>query len=272
MSTSKLRDDDDGNGAPEQARDGIRQLPPEPINGSNQPPTTNADASPQHPEHDNDIEASETTPLLGRPQNPTEDVEQGARSRSPRTYWWTIISIVILLIITVNIIIFAFIIPSAAQSYASEATVFSLRNIEIHNFTDTGVFANAQVNITVDASRVSSNGVRNLGILSTNIFKRAYTQPCDVSVTLPQYNGAQVAIVALPALAIDVRNRHVNLLDVLSNVTITDNSLAVQLAGDYLSGRRTEIQAIGETNVHIKAGIIPLGRHHVRQEVTIQGR
>src|SRR5271156_3956817 len=208
MSTSKLRDDVDDNGTPEQGRDGIRQLPPEPING-NQPPIANAETS--HGDHeDNDIEASETTPLLSRQQQ-SEDVEQGAPSRSPRTYWWTILSIVILLILTINIIIFAFIIPSAAQSYASEATVFSLRNIEIHNFTDTGVFATAQVNITVDASRVSSNGVRNLGIFSTNIFKHVYTQPCDVSVVLPQYNGAQVAIVALPALAVDVRNRHVNL-------------------------------------------------------------
>jgi hypothetical protein len=69
-----------------------------------------------------------------------------------------------------------------------------------------------------------------------------------------------------------VRNLHSNILDIVSNVTIVDNSLAVELAGDLLSGRRKEIRTIGETDVRIRAGIIPLGKHHVSHEVVIQGR
>jgi hypothetical protein len=224
---------------------------------------TNADSN-------EDPEAEESTPLLHR--QTTSDTEQNVSSRGPKRSWWTIISIAILLVLTINIIIFAFIIPSATETYAKEATTYSLSNIEIQSYTDSGIIANAQVNVTIDASRVSSNGIRNLGIFTTNIFKHVYTKPCLVSVLLPQYNGAQVALVGLPALKLDVRNRHINILDIVSNVTITDDSLAVQLAGDILAGRRHEIQTIGETDVHIKVGIIPLGRHHVRQEVIIQGR
>jgi len=209
------------------------------------------------------FDAEESTPLLGHRQPDT---------RRPGKSWWTTIAIAILLIITVNIIIFAFVIPSSAQSYVQEATTYSLRNIQVKEFTESGVIAKAQVNITIDASRVASSSTRNIGHFVTNLIKHVYTLPCVVAILLPQYNGTQVALVSLPALRLDVRNRHINLLDVVSNVTITDESLAVQLAGDVLAGRRQEIQAIGETDVNIKAGDIPLGRHHVRQEVTIQGR
>ena len=248
------------NEPPEGQRDD-RQLLPQPtsVNGL----VANRDGQHEEPE------AEESTPLLPRV---TSDAERNAPSRTSKRSWWTLISIAILLVITVNIIVFAFVIPSATQNYAAQATTYSLRNVEVQEFTDSGVIANAQVNITIDASRVSSRGIRNLGLFTTRIFKHIYTQPCLVSILLPQYNGAQVALVALPALTLDIRNRHVNILDIVSNVTITDNSLAVQLAGDFLAGRREEIQAIGETDVHIKAGIIPLGRHHVRQPVTIQGR
>jgi flagellar basal body-associated protein FliL len=233
------------------------------------PESTTVNGVPDGIDPNEDTEAQESTPLLRRPPS---DTEQNTPSRTPKKSWWTIISIAVLLVITVNIIVFAFVIPSAAQSYATQATTYSLQNIEVQSYTDDGVIAKAQVNVTIDASRVPSKGIRNLGLFTTNIFKHVYTQPCLVAVLLPQYNGAQVALVALPALRFDIRNKHVNLLDIVSNVTITDNSLAIQLAGDFLAGRRQEIQTIGETDVHIKAGIIPLGRHHVRQQVIIQGR
>jgi hypothetical protein len=252
MSSKTVPDD---RGPPEEYTDTVRDLPP-------QPTTTNGAL-------DDDPEPEESTPLIRRV---TSDPERNVPSRSLKRSWWTIISITILLIITINIIVFAFVIPSAAQNYAGQATTYSLRNIEVQEFTDTGVIANAQVNITVDASRVSSNGIRNLGLFTTKIVKHVYTEPCVVSVLLPQYNNVQVALVALPALKLDVRNRHVNILDIVSNVTITNEPLAVQLAGDLLAGRREEIETIGETDVHIRAGIIPLGRHHVRQQVIIQGR
>src|SRR5271170_3807130 len=238
----------------------VRLLPPEP---------TSVDAVRDVGDDNQDPDAHESTLLLRRP---TADTEQNTPARTPKKSWWTIVSIAILLVITVNIIVFAFVIPSAAQSYATQATTYSLQNIEVQSYTDDGVIAKAQVNVTIDASRVPSKVIRNLGLFTTNLFKHVYTQPCLVAVLLPQYNGAQVALVALPALQFDVRNKHVNLLDIVSNVTITDNSLAIQLAGDFLAGRRQEIQTIGETDVHIKAGIIPLGRHHIRQQVIIQGR
>jgi len=257
--SSKTAPDD--RGPPEEDADTVRGLPP-------QPTTTNG-ALANHDGHDNDPEPEESTPLIRRV---TSDPERNVPSRSSKRSWWTIVSITILLIITINIIVFAFVMPSAAQTYAGQATTYSLRNIEVQEFTDTGVIATAQVNITIDASRVSSNGIRNLGLFITKIFKHVYTEPCVVSVLLPQYNGAQVALVALPALKVDVRNQHVNILDIVSNVTITNEPLAVQLASDLLAGRRKEIETIGETDVHIRAGIIPLGRHHVRQQVIIQGR
>lgn len=218
--------------------------------------------------HD-DQDAEESTPLLRRPAS---DVEQNSPLRTFRKSWWTIISVAILLLITVNIIVFAFVLPSAAQSYATQATTYSLSNVKIDNFTDGGVVAEVKVNITVDASRVNSTEIRNLGLFTTSVFKYVYTEPCDVSILLPEYDGAQVAIIALPAMTLDVRNLHTNILDIVSNVTIVDNSLAVEMAGDLISGKKKEIRTIGETYVRVRAGIIPLGRHHVSHEVVIQGR
>jgi hypothetical protein len=216
---------------------------------------------------DDDPEAQESTPLLRR-ETSEQEPPGGRRTRS----WWTIISIIILLVITVNIIVFVFLVPSAAEGYASQATSYTLGNIQIEDYTDDGMIAKAQVNVTIDSSRVMSNGVRNLGVFASSIFKHVYTKPCVVSILLPQYNGAQVALATLPALALDIRNRHLNILNITSNVTITNESVAIQLIGDYLAGRRQQIQTIGETDIHIKAGIIPLGTHHMRQEVTVQGR
>jgi len=217
---------------------------------------------------DDDPEAEESTPLL---QRTTSDPEQNT-SAHPKRSWWTIVSIALLLVMTINIIVFAFVIPSATQNYAMQATTYSLQNIEIQNFTDDGIISKAQVNITVDASRVPSRGIRNIGLFGTNIFKHVYTEACNVTILLPQYNGAQVAFALIPPLTIDVRNMHTNILDIVANVTVTDEAVAVQLAGDILSGKRQEIETIGETDVHIKAGIIPLGTHHIRQQVIVKGR
>jgi len=219
-----------------------------------------------NPEDNDDIGAQESTPLLRRPT--TADSEQGTPD-APKRHWWSIIAIAILLILTVNIIVFAFIVPNTAENYASQAATYSLRNIQIENFTDSGVIATAQVNITLDASRVSSNNVRRTGLFASNLFQHVYTKPCDVAIRLPGYGGAQLGIVGLPALKVDIRNRHVNLLNVTSNVTITDQSLAIRLASEYLSGSADEIRALGETDVNIRAGIIPLGTHHVEHEVVI---
>jgi hypothetical protein len=239
--------------------DGVRVLTPHPVNmqhATDDPP-------------DDDPEAHESTPLLGRE---TSDTEQSPSTFRRKRSWWTILSVIILLIITVNIIVFAFVIPSSTQSYATQATTYSLQNVQVEDYTETGFVATVQVNVTIDASRVSSKGARNLGLFATSIFKHVYTEPCNVSILLPQYNGVQVAFANLPALTIDVRNHHINLLNITSNVTITNEAVAVQLVGDYLAGRRHEIDTIGETDVHIKAGIIPLGRHHVRQEIVVRGR
>jgi hypothetical protein len=219
--------------------------------------------------HHDDLDAEESTPLLRRPAS---DAEQNSPLRTLRKSWWTIVSVAILLLITVNIIVFAFVLPSAAQSYATQATTYSLSNVKIDNFTDGGVVAEVKVNITIDASQVNSTGIRNLGLFTTSVFQHVYTEPCDVSILLPEYGSAQVAIIALPAMALDVRNLHTNILDIVSNITIVDNSLAVQMAGDLISGKRKEIRTIGETDVRIRAGIIPLGKHHVSHEVVIQGR
>jgi hypothetical protein len=217
-----------------------------------------------------DDDAEETTPLLRRIAPPGPDLEQRTSLANSAHSWWTIISITVLLILTINIIIFAFLVPSAAQEYAQEAAIFSLRNIKIQEYTDSGVIANARVNITFDADRVSSNGIRRLGIAVSNIIKHVYTQPCDVSVRLPEYNATQVALVGLPALAVDIRNRRPNLLDVVTNVTITNETLAFRLAGDILAGNKKQVTIIGETDVRVTAGIIPLGKQHVKTEATIE--
>src|SRR5271154_5108959 len=83
-------------------------------------------------DHEDHPEAHESTPLLRRE---TSDAERNTPSRSPKRSWWTIVSIAILLVITINIIVFAFVVPSAAESYAAQATTYSLQNIEVQEYT-----------------------------------------------------------------------------------------------------------------------------------------
>src|SRR5579859_2431818 len=202
----------------ENRQDALRTLDPQP---------TRTNPLPEDEHNDQDNEAQESTPLLNRRHD--SDAEQNGPTTGRRRSWWTIISIAILLVITINIIVFAFVIPSAAQSYGNEATTYEIQDIEILNYTETGVVAETTVNVTIDASRVSSNSVRNLGLFGTNLFKHLYTQPCLVNILLPQYNGAKIGTAAIPALAIDIRDHHINLLNVISTINITNESLVVQL-------------------------------------------
>jgi len=253
------------NGKLSENENGIRDLPPEPT--SFRP----VQGDLQH------LDEDESTPLLGHgitdlERNNSSATERSNSSNRPKRSWWTMISIALLLILTLNIIIFAFIIPSATQSYARQATTYRLHLIQVQNFTDDGLIAHAHINITIDSSRVNSTHVRNFGVIVTSIFKHAYTQPCNVTLFLPEYNRGQVAIVGLPALAFDIRNHHTTNLDIVANIAITNSTLSARVVGDFMSGNRKEIEAIAETDVHIKAGWIPLGRHHVEQEVIVQGR
>jgi hypothetical protein len=218
------------------------------------------------PADDRDIEAQESTPLLDRPRTADSQLSTADSAKRP---WWSIIAIVVLLVLTVNIIVFAFVVPNAAENYASQASTYSLHNIQIQNITDTEVIIKVQANITLDASRVNSSSVRRTGLFASNFFQHVYTKPCDVALRLPKYGGAQVGLLWLPALALDIRNRHINLLNITSNFTITDESLAIQLASEYASGKSGEIRAIGDTNVSIRAGIVPLGTHHVEHELVL---
>jgi hypothetical protein len=239
--------------------------------------TTSLAPEPSHTEavagttdDDSDPEAQESTPLLLH--RTISDSEHSVAASRPRRSWWTIVSIVLLLAITVNIIVFAFVIPSATQNYAAQATTYQLQDIQIQNFTDEGLISKAVVNVTLDASRVKRPSIRRIGLFGTNLFKHVYTKECNVSLFLPQYSSAQVAYAILPPLTIDIRNKHHNILHVITNTTITNEPVAIQLVGDILSGKRSEIKAIGETDVDIKAGIIPLGKHHIVQQVIVKGR
>jgi hypothetical protein len=218
------------------------------------------------------LNADESTPLLSHRTSDLENSDSSSDSDSrPRRSWWTITSIIVLLLLTLNIIVFAFVVPSATKTYAGQATTYTVQNFRVLEFTDDGMIASAKINVTTDSRRVTSGGIRRVGVFITAVFRSMSTQPSQVAVFLPQYEFMQVALVDLPAMTLDVRDHHENILDIVSNVTITDRDLAVQLTSDVLAGKRDEIEAVGETDVRLKAGAIPLGKHHVSQKFVIQG-
>lgn len=227
--------------------------------------------------------ASESTPLIARRDDDealaygtdttqrrssfSDNVSKKSRSRLQ----WPIIFTLALLATVLAVLIFAFAAPAAVKRYAEEATVFKPTHLSIDSATSDGVRARVEGEFVVDANRVQRRTVRNLGRMATWIGREVETSQSDLEVYLPEYGNVLVGTASLPSIKVNVRNGHTNHVDVLADLA-TGNIPGIRaVAMDWLEGRLGQLRVKGKATLHLKSGLLSLGRQTVFKSIAFEG-
>ncbi|KAF2166981.1 hypothetical protein M409DRAFT_66480 [Zasmidium cellare ATCC 36951] len=241
-------------------------------------------ATPRHPQDDDertrdDEPASETSPLLPPNQAENNDQSQPPRgaaatllrslshSKGGKRRWPSLIALLLLCIVAVLIIVFAFVAPSAVESYAQQAVVFEPTSLSIDSFLDDGVRARVQGDFKMDSSRVEKKSVRDLGKLCTWIASEVETGTSEMEVSLPEYGNVVLGTAQIPPIKVSIRDGHATKVDFLSDLQPGDVDGIRRIANDWMDGRLGQLRVVGKAQVPLKSGIISLGKQMVQQEM-----
>ena len=236
--------------------------------------------------------ASESTPLLaeqgeghphyGDDQSPVDSpssqdsASQGSASKPTkggRVKWTTAIFLLSLCLAVIAILCSAFLFPSIVKEYAQDAVVFEPLALSIASFTATGVRARVQASIVLDASRVKSQHVRDLGRMGTWVAKELETPGnTELHVYLPEYGNALLGTAVIPPVKVNIRNGHTNFLDFFADLTPGDLAEIKVVGSDWLAGRLGELRIKGTADVPLKSGVLDLGMQNIQKSVVLQGR
>jgi hypothetical protein len=185
--------------------------------------------------------------------------------------WATIISLSVLSLLTLAVLGLGFAAPEIVEEYAKEAVVVSPTGLSIHSFTELGVRARIQADLTLDASRVQTASVRNLGRAGTWIARKVESGNSEVKVYLPEYGDVLLGTARVPPIKVDIRNRHENHLDFLMDLEPGDVDGLQRIANDWLDGRVTSLIARAVAKVPVKSGIFSLGTQSLSQSLLFEG-
>lgn len=227
--------------------------------------------------------SSESTPLLHRRNDEivtygTERrlsesglaVDDAPKSRS-RVPWPTVISLAALTTAILAILIFAFAAPAIVKEYAQQAAVFKPTALSIDSTTEDGVRARVQGDFVMDAGRVQTKSMRDIGRFMTWIAREVETGESDVTVYLPEYGNILVGNAHLPSIKVSIRNGHQTHVDFQTNLTAGDIKGLHSIARDWIEGRLARLSVRGKATLHLKSGIIGLGTQTVTDTVTFEG-
>nr|OQO20770.1 hypothetical protein B0A51_11897 [Rachicladosporium sp. CCFEE 5018] len=231
-----------------------------------------------------DIEASERTPLISRSSNEQRDAETGEAQRErsaqspPRSLsggdekpakrrWPSLLALLLLCILAITIMVFAFIAPSVVEQYAQQAITFEPESLSIDSFTSSGVRARIQGDLVMDASRVDKKFVRDLGRFGTWIAREVESGRSFVEVSLPEYGNVLLGTAQVPPIKVGIQNGDITHVDFVSDLHPGDVDGIRRIAHDYLNGRLGQLRVLGEANVPLKSGLFSLGKQSIRQEM-----
>ena len=235
------------------------------------------------PEENDEEPASEQTPLLHREEPADQSQphrEHSAESllrslstssngsgKSSKRRWPSILALLILCLVAILIMIFAFFAPSIVEQYAAQAVVFEPTSLSIDSFTSSGVRARIQGDFSLDARRVKKKPVRDLGKLGTWIAREVESGESEVEVSLPEYGNVVLGTAHVPGITVDVRNRHRTHVDFLSDLEPGNKDGIRRIANDWIDGRLGQLRVLGKASVPIKSGLFSFGTQTVRQEL-----
>lgn len=153
--------------------------------------------------------SSESTPLLQRSDDDgllaygtdtsrrlssDSSLSTSGRSSKNRKWWmrWPFVFVLILVLLVLGVLVFAFVAPVVVRRYAEQAAVFKPTNISVDSATTDGIRARVQGNFVVDATRIKSGPVRNVGRLATWIGREVETSQTEVEAYLPEYGNVLI--------------------------------------------------------------------------------
>lgn len=228
--------------------------------------------------------ATEETPLLAR-EEPyiNDDVHESNTSETPSSVnsaapgkipiagrCPSLAALVVLFGAILVIMMSGFLVPTAMKEYASQAIDFRPTRFYPENFTDSGAVLRVEGVLTLDASRVKRQSVRNVGRLVTWIAKEVEVGPSEIQVFLPTYKDALAGVAKLPKVNIDVRDAHENKIDTHAELSPGTYEGLKEVANDLLNGQLRNLLVLAEVEVELKSGLINLGRRNLRQIVELK--
>lgn len=250
-------------------------------------PSPERPSSPPAESHNRHFElSSESTPLLNRRDDDLQTYGTEAREYSPseseasysgesstksrRRAGPVFFSIITLVLIAI-VIVLSFTIPSVTKEYVKEAAVFQPTSLSVDSATEDGVRTRVQGDFVLDSSRVQKNSVRGLGRLVTWIAREVETGESEVEVYLPEHKNVLVGTASLPSVAVNIRNRHVNHVDVQADLTTGDVQGVKTVAVDWLEGKLHRLLIDGKATVHLKSGLLSLGTQSISHSMVFEG-
>lgn len=222
---------------------------------------------------------TETSPLLPHNQAENNDQSQPPRgsaatllrslshSKSGKRRWPSLIALLVLCIVAVLIIVFAFVAPSAVEQYAQKAVVFEPTSLSIDSFLEDGVRARVQGEFRMDSSRVKKKSVRDLGKFCTWIASEVETGTSEMEVSLPEYGNVVLGKAKIPPIRVSIRDGHSTKVDFLSDLQPGDVDGIRRIANDWIDGRLGQLRVLGKAKVPLKSGILGLGKQMIQQEL-----
>jgi hypothetical protein len=186
------------------------------------------------------------------------------------------ISIVVLLMLVLAIaagcITAAIVVPSAVEAYAKQAAVLEPTNLSLESITTGGVRARIQANVRLDGNRVNDDRTRRIGRAVTWLVGGIQCEQTSIRVYLPDYQKALLGTATVPPLAIRLVDGQNNALDFVAELAPGDAESIRNIANEWLEGRLETLRVQGETDLHLKSGIMPLGTHFVSESLTFEGQ
>jgi hypothetical protein len=237
--------------------------------------------------------SSESTPLLSRQEDERpyytegeqngasasqaalslQSLQEGLRNKGKgRSRWPTIIALSTLCLTAIAIMGLGFATPAIVEEYAKEAMVFEPTKLSLDSFTTTGVRARVQGSFVLDASRVQSKPVRDLGKMGTWIAKEVESKESRVKVYLPEYEDILVGTATVPPIKVNIRNGHVSDIDFLTDLEPGDFNGIRQIANDWIDGKLGHLKLKGFAKVSLKSGIFSLGTQTISESIIFEGQ
>jgi hypothetical protein len=192
--------------------------------------------------------------------------------RKTHRRWPTVVALSALTVAALLILGLGFAAPAVVKEYSKEALVFEPTSVSIESFTSTGVQARFQGDFTLDASRVERKSVRDLGRIGTWIAREVETEESEIQVYLPEYGNILLGTATLPPIKVNIRDGHVNRIDILSDVKPGDFVEIRRVANDWLSGQLGQLRVQGMTTVDLKSGLFSLGSQTISESMVLQGQ
>ena len=185
--------------------------------------------------------------------------------------WTTIIAVLILAFLAVCIMVGVFF-ATMVEEYAKEALVIEPTSLSIDSITLNGVVARVQARVRLDASRVKTESVRNVGRLGTWLAREVKSEPSTVEVYLPDYDHLLIGTAEVPSVAIDIRNGQGTDLDIYTQLRLGNIGGLRQVANDWLEGRLDRIRVLGKAEVVLQSGVVPLGSTNIAESLVFEGQ